>query len=247
MTTELSVPKGHGIVRVAHNLRHHVTRAQDWGQSAGTDYWGHFGDLTVIETGGTDLDQYGWLTNAFSHLAGSGASHLSSSDVGTTGGINFDTAGDYLISPFIFGDYAHALQAGQFLGRFPTRLYMEAYARFAANNDEEATGFGFVEAGTDDNAIAKGDWMAGITSDGTNFSLESGAAAAASDGLDSTTTHQWRIQMDVGAAIKWYIDGTQQTNTLALQTDLAPYAWAASTVGGGDNDPVIAWVHIWYE
>ncbi len=247
MTTELSTPRGHGIVRVAHNLRQHVRHPRDWGSMAGTDYWAIFGDVKGVAADAIgDLDLYGWETIAYLYTAGTGASHLSSADVGTPGGADFDTAGDYILSPFIFGDYAHALVAGQFLGYFPTKLFMECYAFFTANNNEEATGFGFVEAGGGGNVMAKGDLMAYVTSDGTNFSLESGAAAAAGS-TDNTTPHQFKIEMGVGVAIKWYVDGTEQANTLALQTDLAPYAWGASTAAASANDPVVSWVHIWYE
>ena len=180
MTTELSPPKGHGLVRVAHNLRVHATRPQDWGSAVATDYWANFGDLTLVPSDSTDLDLNGWVeTGTWVHLAGSAASFLDSTDVGVTGGAHIDTAGDAIRSPFIFGDYAHGLLAGQILGHFPTRLNMECYARFNADGgDDEDTGFGFVEAGAA-TPFVKAGLMALITSDGTNFSLESGAAAAA--------------------------------------------------------------------
>lgn len=248
MTTELTFPKGHGLVRVAHNLRHHVINPWAWGTESGTDFWAIWSASTMIEAGAIDPDNYGWLTTGFSILAGSGADFISASDPGTTGGLNCDAAGDYIISPFVFGDYAHALQAGQHLGHLPTSLNMECYARLAANNDEEETGFGFVEAGVDDNALVKGDLMAFITSDGTNFSLESGAAAAVSDEVDDTSPHQFRIKATVGGTWEWWIDGVKQSSTLAIQTDLWPCAWAVGTKAStGANDPVVAWVHIWYE
>ena len=245
MVTELSTPRGHGLVRVAHNLRVHAPTNQEWGAYAATDFWANFGNPDAIPANAIgDPDLYGWTTSGYSHTAGSAADFLSSTDVGTTQGINLDTAGDYILSPFIFGDYANALLAGQILGHFPTSLNMECYARFAANNDEEETGFGFVEAGST-GALAKADLMAYITSDGTNFSLESGAAADAGS-TDNTTAHQFKIKCK-GATAEWFIDGTSQ-GTIALQNDLWPVAWGASTKAStGANDPVIAWVHIWYE
>ncbi len=246
MTTELSPPKGHGIVRVSHNLRVHANRPEDWGSMAATDYWASWGDLTRIPGNAIgDPDLHGWDTTGYSHLAGSGADFLSSSDVGTTGGLNFDTAGDYIASPFIFGDFAHALMAGQILGFMPTRLNMECYARFGADGgDDEDTGFGFIEAGAA-TPFVKAGLMALITSDGTNFSLESGAAAAAGS-ADNQDAHQWKISF-TSSGIDWFIDGTKQSNSLALQTDLFPIAWGASVGAGGTGDPVIAWTHIWYE
>ncbi len=248
MVTELSTPRGHGLVRVAHNLRVHATNPQEWGNTAATDYWANFGNLDQIPANAIgDLDLYGWVTTAFSHLAGSGADFMSASpiaDAGTTGGLNFATAGDYLTSPFIFGDYAHALMAGQILGKMPTSLNMECYARFAANANEEESGFGFVEAGAA-SPFVKAGLMALITSDGTNFSLES-AAAVDAGAVDDTNPHQWKIRFR-GTTAEWWIDGTSQ-GTIAIQDDLWPVAWGVSTkAASGTNDPVISWVHIWYE
>lgn len=245
MATELSTPRGHGVVRVAHNLRHHVFNPKNWGAEPGTDFWANWGDLTMADAAASDLVANGWLTSGFSHLAGSAADFISSTDLGSSGGLYLDAHSDYIISPFIFGDYAHALLAGQILGYMPTSLNMECYARFVANNDEEETGFGFLEAGVDANALVKADLMAYITSDGTNFSLESGAAADAGS-TDNTTAHQWKIQCK-GTTAEWWIDGTSQ-GTIALQNDLWPVAWGAGTkASSGANDPVVSWVHIWYE
>ena len=248
MTTELSRPKGHGIVRVAHNLRVHAYRPQDWGAFPATDYWANWGDLTFADAAASDLVANGWLTSGFSQLASSGADFISGSpiaDAGTIGGLNFDAVSDYIISPFLFGDYAHALLAGQILGYLPTTLNMECYARFASGADEEETGFGFLEAGVDANALVKADLMAYITTDGTNFSLESGAAADAGAAED-TDPHQWKIKCK-GTTAEWFIDGTSQ-GTIALQDDLWPVAWGAGTkASSGQNDPVINWLHIWYE
>lgn len=243
MATELSTPKGHGLVRVAHNLRHHVFNPKNWGAEPGTDFWANWGDLTMADAAASDLVANGWLTVGFSQLAGSGADFISSSDVGTTGGLNFDTAGDYITSPFIFGDYAHALLAGQILGYMPTSLNMECYARFAANNDENESGFGFIEAGG--TAITTASEMAYISDGGTLFELHSGATEDAGAAHD-TSAHQWKIKCS-GTTAEWFIDGTSQ-GTIALQNDLWPVAWSAGTKAAtGANDPVIAWIHCWYE
>jgi hypothetical protein len=244
MTTELSKPKGHGLVRVAHNLRVHAPTNQEWGAYAATDYWANFGNPDAIPANAIgDPDLYGWATTGYSHTLGSAADFLSSTDVGTTGGINFDAAGDYIASPPIFGDYANALLAGQILGYMPTALNMECYARFAANNNEEETGFGFVHS---DAAVpfVKAGLMALITSDGTNFSLESSAAADAGS-TDNTTAHQFRITIS-GTTAEWFIDGTSQ-GTIAIVADKWPAKWGVSTKAAtGANDPVVSWVHIWY-
>lgn len=169
--------------------RVHVTNPRDWGMSAGTDYWASFGDLTLAPALAQDLVNYGWLeAGTWAQLAGSAAGLNDSADAGTTGGANFPAADDSIVSPFIFGDYSHALLAGAFLGYTPTTLNMECYARFAAENDEESSGFGFVEAGATTTFI-KGDLMALVTTDGTDFSLENGTAAAAGS-TDNTTPPQ---------------------------------------------------------
>lgn len=225
--------------------RVHALHPHDWAAAAATDYWANFGSVVGIPADAIgDPDLYGWLTTGYSHAVGSGADFMSSSDVGTTGGINLDAAGDYIVSPFIFGDYAHQQLVAGLLGYSPSKLNMECYARFAANNDEEETGFGFVEAGSAQPFVKAG-LMALITSDGTNFSLESGAAADAGS-TDNTTPHLFKIQVR-SSAVEWWIDGTSQ-GTLALQTDLWPVAWGASTKAAtGANDPVVSWVHIWYD
>jgi hypothetical protein len=199
----------------------------------------------MADAAGSDLVANGWLTSGFSQLAGTAAGLLDSADAGTIGGLNFDAVSDYIISPFVFGDYAHALMAEGILGYTPTTISFECYARFAAGNDEEATGFGFVEAGTDANALVKGDWMAGVTVDGTNFSLESGVAVDAGS-TKATTPHRFKVVGTSGGSFEWFIDGVSQ-GTLAIQANLNPMAFAAGTkAADGANDPVIAWTHIWY-
>ena len=240
MTASITATKGD-------SRRVHVNRPQDWGSSAGTDFWAVFGDLTLVPADPTDLVNFGWLeAGTWVHLAGTGADLLSGpgAGAGTTGGAHIDTAGDAITSPFIFGDWVHQQMAAGILGYEPTKLVMECIARFNADGgDDEDTGWGFIEAGAATPAVKAG-LMAFITSDGTNFSLESGAAADAGS-ADNQDEHLWRIEF-TSAAIEWFIDGTSQ-GTLALQADLFPIAWAASVGGGGTGDPVISWVHIWYE
>lgn len=242
MGSELPIPKGHGVVKVAHNLRIHITDPRMWGQSPGTDFWliGHNSNLIEAATG--DLDEYGWATTGFSILASSGADFISADGVGTLGGINFDAASDLLRSPIIFGDYSHALMVQSILGRLPVSLNMEVYARFAANNNETATCFGFIEASG--SPVTANDAMATIFVDGTDFGLRSGAATDTGDTAD-TAAHLFKIRC-LGTTAEWFIDGTSQ-GTIALQDDLWPVAWGAGTVSGGSNDPVISFIHCWYE
>ena len=229
--------------------RVHALRPYDWAVTAATDYWATFGSVLGIPGGAgeEDLDLYGWVTSGFSHTVGSGADFLTSVDVGVTGGVNMNAANDFLLSPFIFGDFAHGEMVKGLLGHAPTRLNMECFARFAANADESASGFGFVEAGAT-GQFAEGDLLAFVTSDATNFTLVSGEPDTGAGSTDNTTAHLFKITINKGTtlAIDWFIDGVQQTS-MDLQEDLWPAAFAINTEATGTNDPVVSWVHIWYE
>ncbi|KKK67098.1 hypothetical protein LCGC14_2957490, partial [marine sediment metagenome] len=177
--------------------RVHALRPQDWAEAAATDYWANFGNVVGIPADAIgDLDLYGWTTTGFSHTIGSLAGFLTSADVGTTGGINLDAVSDHIRSPSIFGDYAHGQLVAGLLGHDPTTLSMECYARFAANANEEETGFGFVEAGAAVPFVKAG-LMALVTSDGTNFSLE-GAGDLDAGSTDNTTPHLFKITVGLG-------------------------------------------------
>ena len=227
--------------------RVHITDPRVWNMSVGTDYWANFSDPLLVPAGANDLVNYGWLENGtWVTVANTGADLLTSSDVGTVGGIHVDTADDAVTTPFIFGDYSHAVACNAILGYTPTKLNFECYARFSASNDEELSGFGWVENGATA-AYAKTDWMALIAIDASKFSLESGAAAAQGDTAKDTVAHVFKVICEAGATIEFYVDGTKQTNELALQTDLWPCAWVINAGTGGSNDPVCNWLHIWYE
>jgi hypothetical protein len=236
---------GIDVIR-APDRRIHIRDPHEWGNSPGTDYWADFGKDDLAAGGGRDLADSGWEASGFSILDGSGAEMLDASAKGTTGGINFDAASDYLISPTMFGDWEHGLLVQQMLGYFPTKISFECLARFAAGVDEEATGFGFLQDGVDANALVKADHMAYITVDGTDFSLESSAAADAG-ATKATTPHLFKVVGTFGGTWEWFIDDASQ-GTLAIVAAQAPYAWGAGTrAAGGANDPVISWLHIWYE
>lgn len=231
------------IIR-APDRRIHVLRPQDWGSSAGTDFWAVFGDLTLVAADPSDLDLYGWLTNNYLHRANTGAGFLDSSDVGATGGLDFDAAGDFITSPFIFGDYQHARMAEAILGYAPTKLFLECWARFDSNTgDENETGFGFIEgAGS---AITIADQMAYISVGASLFELHSGAAEDAGAAQD-TDPHLWRVELTFGGSAEWFIDGTSQ-GSIAIQANLWPVAFSAGTkASSGANDVVVAWTHIGY-
>ena len=151
--------------------RVHVKDPVQWSTSAGTDFWLIGGGADLIEAGANDLDQFGWETAGFEYTAGSDADFLSAADPGVTGGLDFATAEDFLISPFIFGDYAHGQMVKELLGYDPTSLNLEVYGRFAANADENASGFGWVEAGGGGGVLADADLLAFIGIGATQFEL----------------------------------------------------------------------------
>lgn len=226
-------------------MRQIVTNPENWGHDVGTDYHAFFGEADEAAGGGKDLAEHGWESSGFGYLAGSGAGFLDVDDQGTLGGFNFDTASDYLISPFIFGSYTHGRFVQNVLGYFPSRLNMEVMARFASSAaDEQATGFGFIEAGAT-GALAKADLMAFISIGATNFELHSGAVADEGSAKD-TDPHLFKITIERDDAAEWFIDGVSQ-GSIAIQANLWPGAWAANTQVGGNNDPVVSWVDLWYD
>lgn len=244
MTTELSVPKGHGLVRVAHNLRHHVVKAQDWNRSAGTDFW----LLSEAEyAGGTHDDlitDFGWTTTAIALASPTGGDFLSSAGVGTPNSFLFGADNDLLQSPTIFGDYAHGLMAGQILGHLPTRLIVDVYAAFTTHSDNETrTGFGLTEAGGTSGTA--NDAMAWIHTDGSNFTIRSAADSDVGD-ADDANFHQFRIVVSTGTtdAIEWFIDGTPQ-GAMDLQENLWPCSFGGFS--STTNRFSMAFAHIFYE
>jgi hypothetical protein len=249
MTTELVTPRGHGIVRVSHNLREHVTNPRYWAESAGTDFWigGGPGEATVATGQGLDvLAVHGWVTTSIVEDVGSDGSFLDASDQDPSS-FHFNAASDLLTSPGIFGSYAHGQLAGQFLGFSPTTLTLEIFAAFLdATGAETASGFGFVEGGG--SIVTADDALAVIHSDGTNFKLRSGAATSGAGPVDDTDWHHWKIKI-TSAGVQWFVDGVRQndaTSLLALEADEFPVNFGIGVVGGGTNYMKMAWAHIYY-
>lgn len=244
MVAELSIPKGHGIVRVAHNLREHIYKAQEWNRSAGTDFW----LLSEPEyAGGTHNDlitDFGWTTTAIAMASPTGGSFLDSTDVGTPNSFLFGADNDLLQSPTIFGDYAHGLMAGQFLGKVPTRLIVEVYAAFTTNSSSETrSGFGLTEAGGTSGTA--NDAMAWIHSDSNNFVIRQPNDSDSGSSVD-TDFHQFRIVVSTGTtdAIEWFIDDASQ-GTMDSQANLWPCSFGGFS--STDNRISMAWAHLWYE
>ena len=240
---------GHRIDLPGPDGRIHVYGPENWGNQLGTDYWANFHNADQIAGGGDDLVAHGWEASGFSFLAPSGADFLSGdpiADAGTTGGFNFDAANDFLISPFVFGAFAHAKAFEAIMGYLPTALHLEVFARFAANPDENASGFGWLEAGGGGGSPADADMMAFIGPGATQFELIRGDGTIDA-GLEvkDTDPHLWKI-LCAGTTAEWFIDGVRQ-GSISLQTNLWPVAFVINTESTGTADPVASWAHIWYE
>lgn len=238
MTTELSRPKGHGLTRVAHNLRHNVG-PHDWAGMVGTDYWlfAGSGDLTTA-SGATNLaglDSYGWTTTSIVYTNAVTGDFFSSSDQ-TPPNFSANASGDVLSSPAIFGGHAHARAAGQHLGYMPTRLICEFYGAFiTASADESATNMGLHNGSA---------LVASIYSDATVFRLSNGSTTDAGATVDNSY-HQWKIVMDSTTSLmEWFIDGTSQ-GTLAITQDVYPVAFV--TTASTTNRWALVWAHIYYD
>lgn len=237
MATELAPPKGHGIVRVGHDLRHNVPPSQ-WAEMPGTDYWlfAGSGDLTTA-SGATNLaglDSYGWTTTSVVFTNTVTGDFLSSTDH-TPPNFSANAGSDVISSPAIFGSYSHALAAGQHLGYMPTKLGVEFYGAFlTASADESATNIGLHNGSA---------LVASVYSDATNFQLSNGVTTDAGAAIDNSY-HQFRILMTQGSTMQWWIDGTSQ-GTLAITQDVYPVAFVATA--STTNRWAVSWVHVWYE
>ena len=228
--------------------RVYIEDPRNWGFALGTDYVLDGGTTTALITSGTAgqvLSEYGWTTTTLAYVAGSLADFASSADPGTAPHVLLADASDLLASPAIFGSYDHMLAASRILGRFPSKLVCEVWGAFTtSSNDEPSTAFGFVEDGGSVITAAAADQLACISSNGTNFELNSGAASDAGALVD-TAWHRWRIEI-TSAACEWFIDGTSQ-GTIALEADEFPVSFEAGVVAAGANDIAIGNVHVWYE
>ena len=224
--------------------RKHVLRPQDWGQSAGTDFWGFLGDDDILGVAGRPgLADFGWTTTALAVSQGGAtdADFLTAADESANLGIQFNASGDLLQSPIIFGNYGHARMVQGLLGSLPTKLVLEAYAKLYVDSANETTsGFGFIEdAGSP--AVAA-DQLAYIYSDSANYKIRNGAGANDVGAAIDADWHLWRIEV-TATGIEWFIDGTSQ-GTIALETDEFPVSFGAHTFT--TNRLMFAWVHVYY-
>ena len=225
--------------------RQHVTRPSLWNRSAGTDFWFLSGASLAGIAADELMTDYGWTLTSITSTAGSLADLLSSADVGTPTISALDAASDLILSPTIFGDYAHGLQAGQILGHTPTTLNLEVYANFSVHTaSETTTGFGLSTG----SGLTATNHIAYIYTDGTNFNIRGTPGTGAFNdvgAVDDALYHLFRITATAGGTTEWFIDGTSQ-GTITLVADLFPTAFSASVVAAGTNRVNIAFAHLWY-
>jgi len=224
--------------------REHVRTPQEWGFKAGTDFWlvaSTNGMITA--TNAHELVDYGWVTTALGFSTPTGGDFLDSADPGTPNSILFDASGDLLRCPYLFGDYAHGLMAQQLLKKAPTKLALEVYAAFTVHSANEPTsGFGFVEAGGTPATAA--DHQAFISTNATNFLFASGAASDLG-AIDDANFHLFKMVLNKTTSLaEWFIDGVSQ-GSMAIQADLAPYAFGAHVLT--TNRLSLAWAHVYYD
>lgn len=224
--------------------RVHVTDPRAWAFAAGTDYWFMPSPNTALITGGTAgqvLSEYGWTTTALSFQGGDNADFLSAADYGSPNAVLLDASGDILLSPFIFGNYDHALMASQILGYMPTRLTLECRAAFTTvSANENQTAFGFLEGqGT---ASVQTNHLAAIYASAATFSIDSDSAVDNGAAKDQAA-HLWKIVLS-GSTTEWFMDGVSQ-GSIPLKNDEFPVAFFAHTLT--TNRIELGWVHIYYE
>lgn len=219
----------------------------EWGMGGigASDFW-FFPNSGIITTGSAALlSSHGWnASGTLSVVAPAGADFLEVTDQGTPAGLILDAAGELLQSPYLFGWWPSAYFLRGLLGAEPQMLIAEFYAQFpVANNNETATGIGFIEAGGSANVAAH--HIAVIASNGTQFVLRSDAASTNVGTVDNAW-HLWRITVrrDGVTVLR---DGEPSGGVLPLKTDEWPAAFGAGILAStGANR--INWgpTHIWY-
>lgn len=240
--------------------RKHVM-ADRWQDTAGTDFWLMPALLMGTTVAGSNrVIDNGWTLEAEHGVDGSGGDFRggvitagSPSDPGIPNHVALLATGDLIVSPTIFGDYAHMLAAAQVVGRgtLPTKLIMDVRAAFTtASGNEPTSGFGFFEAGTTTTSATENLQLAFISSDSANFQLATNASSTLVDvgAAVSATWKNWRIVLDYTTSAvfraSWFINGVLQ-GSIVPTTDEAPYAFGAHTLSS--NVVKIGPVHIFYD
>ena len=216
---------------------------QDWGRCPGREYHlvaGSSGLLTA--TNAHELADYGWTTTALSLVAGSGADLGSSADESPPY-LDFDAAGDLLLSPLVFGNYSHIVQARMFGADAVSApvLALDAWASWPVTSGlgETNTGLGFSSG----DPVTTTLHTAFIASNGANWRIRNQGGGDVGPVCDAGW-HLFSIRVD-SAQVLWYVDGVLQGN-LATDGDLWPTAFGVRVAGGAVNRVRLAWAKISY-
>lgn len=217
-----------------------------WDDSSGSDFYFEPDLAGISGTGNAeDLSDVGWTATSLAFVQGVAADFFSSTDVDPSHYLT-NAALDLLESPAIFGDYQHSQQAASHLGKNPTTLTMEAWAKFSVTSaNEAATGIGFVIGGG--SIITSADHVAVIVTDGTNFLCRNSDGSDAG-AADDESWHLFKIVISNGAvtgAIEWFIDGVSQ-GTFDRRTDAYPCLWGAGVQAAATNRILIGPARIYY-
>jgi hypothetical protein len=233
-----------------------------WQDSIGTDFWMHPALLMGTTVAGSNrLVDNGWTMEAEHGVAGSGGDFLGGAltagipaDPGIPPHVALLVTGDLIVSPPVFGTYAHAMAAAAVCGKRtrPDRLIMDVHAAFTtASADEVTSGFGFFEDATTTTSATEALQLAFISSNSVTFELASNASAentADAGAAVDNTWHDWRIELRYStgavATAYWYIDRALQ-GSIPITQDEAPYAFGAHVLTA--NVLKIGPVHIFYD
>lgn len=215
--------------------RKHVNQLE-WGTGGATDFW--FQAHSAVDSAGAStavaaLAAYGWVATSVLYTNTLTADFISSLD-DTPPVYGANASGDILLSPIIFGSYAHALGASKTLGFVPTKLCAEWYGAFTtASANEAATYMGWKNSGL----------LMAVYSNGTNFLLSNQGGTTDTGAAIDTSYHTWKLVTDA-TNTEWFIDGTSQ-GTVATSADQWPGGFGFTT--STTNRPQISWAHVWYE
>lgn len=242
--------------------RKHVNAGSRWAHEIGTDYWLQmtqgFDQAAAASTAtGDELAENGWVATSLVNTAGSGADFMSSADKGTPAHFLTNASADLLESPAMFGDYVHARAAADIAGMrdLPRFLIARFWGAMTVHSDDEVTsGWGFIEDGG--SVATEADQMAFISSDGTNFQINSNAAATPDNfAADDALWHEFVIVLALAELRAYaFIDPTwrsgrpplgESAGSVAITVDEFPvsFGFHASTT----NRPALGLTHILYE
>jgi hypothetical protein len=241
--------------------RVHVN-AERWKDTLGTDYW--FSPSLIMATATAGLNTVtavgGWTLEAEHGVLGSAGDFLGGTlTAGVPGvpGVPTHAAllltGDIIVSPVIFGGYAHAMAASQMVGKSvrPRKFVVDTFAAFTtASADEPTSGFGMFEDATTTTTATEALQLAFISSNSANFELNTNASTTLTDvgAAVDNLYHIFRQEFlyDTAGVVRcnWYIDGVYQGYIVPTQAE-APWAWGAHTLTA--NVVKIAWAHLFYD